>query len=105
MTGIRRGRVAVAACIALVAPLGGQSQELMLKDVTTYRPSFEYEQCANVCQIEVDKAASACMNAARDAKQDVDGACLTAATDNNNACLKSCPTDTGDRRALGLTDE
>jgi hypothetical protein len=111
VTGTCRGYSAAASVVraaiigsvvlGLLAPPGAQTQELTLRDVITVRPSFEYEQCANACQIDVDRTVSACMNDALVTQRDVDGACMTAAIDNNNACLKSCPVDTGDKRARG----
>jgi len=80
-----------------LAPPGAFAQELKLEDVKTHRPSFDFEQCANACQIELDKAASTCIASAdSEAKAAEMGVCAENATDRNRSCQKVCPPDTGE---------
>ena len=73
------------------------AQELKAEDVRTHRPSFDFEQCANACQIELDKAASSCIASAdSEAKAAEMGVCAEKATDRNRSCQKVCPPDTGE---------
>lgn len=60
-------------------------------------PSFEYEQCANLCQIERDHGVTACMVADNPNKPDyrMPADCMDGGRKQYMACIAMCPADVG----------
>lgn len=115
MTGIRRGRLAkklvVVFCAAVVGlsawPAHAQEVDVAADvevAVTTdhipaekvHRPSFDFEQCANLCQLELDRTYAACDREAKVASVSEVEACGTATKDAYGKCLATCPPDLGE---------
>lgn len=65
--------------------------------IRTRRPSFDYEQCANLCQIERDHGVTACMVADNPNKPDypMPADCSDGGRKQYMACIAVCPADVG----------
>jgi hypothetical protein len=65
--------------------------------VRTRRPSFEYEQCANLCQMERDHGLTACLVPDNPNKPDYPkpADCADGGRTQYLACIAMCPVDVG----------
>lgn len=65
--------------------------------IRTRRPSFEYEQCANFCQMERDHGLTACLVADNPNKPDYPkpADCSDGGRKQYLACIAMCPADVG----------
>lgn len=78
------------------APRGASAQETDRSQIIEkiHRPSFDFEQCTSLCQIELDTTYFACdKDKEADKAFDLDG-CWKRIMNKFQACTASCPADT-----------
>lgn len=67
-------------------------------EIRTQPPSRDHEQCANKCQMTLNKASSECLKLSDEAAPEKLENCLIAADEEYLRCLHFCPVNTGRRR-------
>lgn len=77
--------VLVIACIALGMTVASRADESQ---------DFAHEQCANVCQIQLDDDLFQCMPYREDKQQKVNQHCGVKANKKYDKCLSKCPAKT-----------
>lgn len=79
----------IAAALALFATLShAQDADRYLK-----QRAYDYEQCANACQVQLDKKLFECMPYRKDKNKEVPEDCPETADDEYKRCMRSCPAD------------
>jgi hypothetical protein len=88
--------VAILGCG--LAPGDGFAEEVDRSQIIEriHRPSFEFEQCSNLCTIAFDETFFRCAKGEIEKSLDV-AVCWTDAKSTHESCLRTCPPDIGSK--------
>lgn len=89
--------IALAATL-LCGTTDVRAQDVQSRGILLRRPSFDYAQCANVCQMKRDVLATMCLaptNADKPAEA-LPRVCSDLGQGAYESCLSVCPVDTGE---------
>jgi hypothetical protein len=83
---------AITGSLAMGLGLAGAVAAQTLDDYLQ-RQVFDFEQCANACQIDLDKRLFACAPYREDKSREAPDDCFESNYDLHNRCMNTCPVD------------
>lgn len=83
-------RFVILGLLALILPIPAQTQDSYDK-----RQRFDVEQCANLCQIQLDRRLFPCLSYREDKERAAPDDCRKAAYAEYEGCMKYCSADAG----------
>jgi hypothetical protein len=92
---LRSRRACAAFKLAWLLPiwLGSTPASAQTLDDYTRRQIFDFEQCANLCQIDLDNRLFLCAPYREDKNRAAPENCFEDGYDRYDRCLKACPVD------------
>ena len=91
-----RARIGLALSLLLATPIAAEDRLSPFEK----QERFDYEQCANQCQVTLDQRMYSCMPFRKDKRTKQPEDCAEVAYEIYNECVNYCPVDPRLRRRL-----